>query len=288
MRRAGRRRSGPRRVRDPHAARRCAALLVVALASTGCAGDPVDTPPPEGPFLYLVLGERSVDVSRADSAARRQHAMLLSLTPEQTVEFRSALRFAMEDGRGRRFGWEGLPRTGAVVREPGPDSLHPNWVLPETPWAGLGAGHLEPGESYTLHLDTEGRAVWGATTMPGPIAAWVTGTGDVLVWGSVEGAAGYRVMIDDETLLVTDSVMALSAGQQQATRIIVEALDPNAWAYHTDPRVGAAGLQGAFGVFGAVTRDTVRQVDPAGGAFRRDPLSPGGLPSAGGPASPGA
>lgn len=235
-----------------------ATLLALTLASTGCQTDPVDTPLAPGPFLYLVLGERSVDVSRADSAGRWQHAMLLSLTPDQTVEFRSAVRFAMEDGRGRRFGWTDLARTGSVVREPGPDSMHPNWVLPETPWAGLGADHLEPGESYTLHVDTEGRAVLGATTMPGPIAARITGTGDVLAWGSVIGAAGYRVTIDDETLFVTDSVIALSAARQQATRIIVDALDPNAWAHHTNPKVGTAGVQGAFGVFGAMTRDTVR------------------------------
>jgi hypothetical protein len=256
--RAGPRGPGPLQVLGLPAPTLWATLLALTLAHIGCQADPADTTPPEGPFLYLVLGERSIDVAGADSTGQRQHALLLSLIPDETVEFRSAVRFAMEDGRGRRFGWAGLARTGAVAREPGPDSMHPNWVLPETPWAGLGADHLEPGESYTLQLDTGGRAVWGAVTMPGPTAAWITGTGDVLVWGSVVGAAGYRVIIDDETLLVTDSVLALSAGQQQATRIIVDALDSNAWAYHSDPGVGAAGLQGAFGVFGAMTRDTVR------------------------------
>lgn len=125
-------------------------------------------------------------------------------------------------------------------------------------WAGLGADHLVPGESYTLQLDTDGRAVRGATTIPDPIAGWITGRGDLLVRGSVAGAAGYRVIIDGETLFVSDSVVPLSARQQQATRIIVDALDPNAWSYHTATRVDASGLLGAFGVFGAVTRDTVR------------------------------
>lgn len=93
MRRVDLRRSSPRRTCVLRAIPRCTILLVLALASTGCQGDPVDLPPPEGPFLYLVLGERSVDVSRIEGTGPRQQATLLSLLPDQKVEFRSAVRF---------------------------------------------------------------------------------------------------------------------------------------------------------------------------------------------------
>lgn len=240
---------------------RAAALtlaLVAALGAVACDSGTTEPDPPEGPFLYLVLGERSIDVGGDPSYGPGQHAVLLTLSPGEPIVYRTAIRFAMENRRGSRFGWAPLDRTGSVTREPGPDTMAATWVLPDNPWAGLGAADLVPGETYTLAVDTEGEAMEGATTMPAPIDARLTAGGVELAWGAVAGAGGYRVIIDGEATLVTDSPFPLSAAQQQAASIVVDALDPNAWAYHTDPRADRPGLSRGYGVFGAMTRDTVR------------------------------
>lgn len=233
------------------------ALLAAVLVLAACDGTPNEPEPPDGPFLYLVLGERSIDVGGTASSPA-QHAVLLTLAPGEPIVYRTASRFAMENWRGSRFGWMALDRTGSVTREPGPDTMAASWVLPDDPWAGLGAAALVPGQTYTLELDTEGEALAGATTIPAAIDARLTAGGGELIWASVPGAAGYRVTVDGEAILVTDSLFHLSADQQQAASIVVDALDPNAWAYHTDPRAARPGLNRGYGVFGAMTRDTVR------------------------------
>ncbi len=257
MRRFPFQRPGAPRLPRPRYRRALALLAALILGPAACDSGTTEVPPAEGPFLYLVLGERSIDVAGTD-AVRQQHAVLLTLSgPDAPVEFRSAVRFAMEDRWGRRFGWLPFDRSGSVRREPAPDTLHPNWLLPADPWAGLGADNLVPGQRYTLALDTEGLLVRGTTTLPGVMDAELTADSAALVWPSVPGAAGYRVLVGGAATLVGDTVFPLTAAQRQAGSLVVDALEPNAWAFLADG-AASAGIDRGLGVFGGITRDTVR------------------------------
>jgi hypothetical protein len=229
--------------------------LLVALAAA-CAGDPATVPENETPYLYLVLGEPTVNLA-APGEPPAQHAVLLTLpAPTEPARYRSADWFEMTDGTtGDRFAWRALGPTGPVGSFPGMDFRRPNYRLPDSPATGLGNTDLVPLRSYNLEIETEGRRIRGRVTIPGAIAARLDG--GTLSWAPVTGAAGYRVTIDRAVHFVTDTVRPLSDDDLAAASIVVDAVDPNLWQYLTRSVTSAPHLSGAHGVFGAITRDTV-------------------------------
>lgn len=232
-----------------------AGFLVVLAAA--CAGDPVAVPGGETPYLYLVLGERTVALDRPGEPPA-QHAVLLTLpAPTQPARYRAADRFDMTDETtGSAFSWTDLGLTGTVESFPGMDFRRPNYRLPNSPTTGLGSADLTPLGSYALEIRTGGRIIRGRVTVPAQITARLDGR--TLSWAPVAGAAGYRVMIDRAKRLVTDTVLPLSEEELSATSIVVDAMDPNLWQYLTREVTSAPDLNGAHGVLGAITRDTVR------------------------------
>jgi hypothetical protein len=231
-------------------------VFLVALVAA-CGGDPAAVPDGETPYLYLVLGERTVALDRPGEPPA-QHAVLLTLpAPTQPARYRGADRFDMTDETtGGVFSWTDLGWTGTVGSFPGMDFRRPNYRLPDSPATGLGSADLAPLGSYALEIRTGGQILRGRVTVPARITARLDGR--TLSWGPVAAAAGYRVVIDRAVRLVTDTVLRLSEEDLSATSIVVDAVDPNLWQYLTREVTSAPDLSGAHGVLGAITRDTVR------------------------------
>lgn len=243
-----------------------AALVLAAAGSlllAACAGDPVRVPDDEAPFLYMVLGHRTVSENRYPEPAG-QHGLLMTLpAPTEFALLRRAQRVEMRRVRdGAPFGWDTLHFTHADRGYPGTNLRIANLHLPDsTADATLGAADLEAGEVYDLLVDTEGVTIRGAVTMPGRIAARLE-PGGVLVWNEVEGAVGYRVLVSSLMELTTDTVFRLTQEELEqpwASRPYarVQALERNAWSYFSDPELGRSGIDTGFGVFGALTESRV-------------------------------
>lgn len=256
----------------PHAGGRLVTLalglvtLPLALAIASCAGDEITIPVTDEPFLYLVLGETTTVFYDPTEIQRGQHALLLtSGSAVETARFRFADVFRMHrEGGDSAFAW-------AQNQVPYPDvGSFPhvaddewNYYLPDD-GSPLGAGDLRAGDTYELYIETEGDVVRGRVTIPGSFELTVDSEGGrrVAIWPNVPGAAGYRVHIGaDRVRFQTDTVFVLGTNEADLVSVVVDALDPNAWGYATDPQAARAGIDGGFGLFGAITTASVAGVD---------------------------
>lgn len=248
----------------PGPARRLVPVLVAAaLLLAACDGDPVTVPTEQTPFLYLVLGEPSINQHAPFDGPRiRQHAMLLGLgSPAENARYLTAQSFVMlEQGTLSRFGWEhtGIP-WDEVGSFPGVSFRDPNYQLAPQAADGRGAAELRPGTTYSLRITTPLGTIIGETSTPGPIQGRIIESEptDLVAWAPVAGAMGYRVVAGD-MYLVSDTAFRLPPDLDDDLAVWVEALDPNVWSYLTDDALPRAGIEGGNGVFGAITRDSVR------------------------------
>lgn len=122
---------------------------------------------------------------------------------------------------------------------------------------------VEPGRTYDLHVQLENHnLVRGQTTVPGAFA--VRAAGRRITWSASEGAARYRLLIyapDDspsgyyvDTFTTDTSYTVQAEGDfvPGAHVVRIQAQNQPYVAFSRD-ETAQAGLEGAFGVFGAVT-----------------------------------
>lgn len=236
-------------------------VLLLAAPLVGCGGDPVVVPESGEPFLYLVLNERTPDRNTVDRRAG-QHALLLTAgSPAAPAEYRGAERFELRRAAdGARFAWQALGVRGPVDSYPAAPLDRPNFTLPDSA-AGplLGAAALEPGATYELQVETAGRSMRGRVTLPDRFVVSRTERAgrSTAVWPRVRGAAGYRIEIEGAPVQIqTDTAFTLPA-DVPGGRVRVSALDPALFSYLTEPRTERAGIEGGYGVFGAVSTATL-------------------------------
>lgn len=246
--------SAPRSVR--------AAVLAILLATVACGGDPVLVPSDQGAFLYLVLGQSTPFQGRPDEPAG-QYAVLLSLgAPTEDIVLRSGERFDLRrEADGHGFGWQDLGRDGERGRA-GSDGAtllrHVTHYLPPAPAAGLGSDSLIPLADYALTVEVDGVIITGAVRLPGSIEARRSEDGRSVVWNEVVGAAGYRVLTGAlESHYTTSTWYPLAAEDLSHRRVQVQALEPNAWRYFTDPEAVRSGIDRGRGVFGGMTESVL-------------------------------
>lgn len=232
------------------------------MGGAACAGDSVVVPASDAPFLYLVLNQQSI--SNYDSIFE-PHQLALLLTTGPTLEpssYRAATRFDMRRmSDGVRFDWRVYPN---LTVEPGTSTsvqlLYANYHLPDSSGLEpLGADSLLPGETYTLEIDTEGVTIHGQVIIPEDftVSLKVRDGERIAYWPRVRGAVGYFVgAYPYARELQTDTSYAIPADAPGGHPLNVTAVDPNLYRYITDDKVGRAGIDRGFGVFGAISIGT--------------------------------
>jgi hypothetical protein len=187
---------------------------------------------------------------------RTQYAAVLTTRTPLESPCRSVQRFDMHaSGDSMPFGWRlaGECFTGptSALDQFTDSCCHlPEVVGPDS----LGAVDLIHGETYLIEIETEGRVVRGRATLPADFqVVLVQRDGQRwLAWPRVAGAGGYQVrlsgggsrLLSDTTLLVEPSGSVSG---------FVSAIDENLFRYVADEELTSSGVEGAFGVFGAVT-----------------------------------
>ena len=233
-------------------------LVIAATAPVACAGDEVVVPESEAPYLYLVLNFRTLWTY---GAVDEQHQLALLLTTGPAIgasEYRTAEHFHMRRASdGARFDWRGHPELASRMAPDPPELLNANYHLPETSGLdGLGADSILPGETYTLEIETGGVTLRGEATVPADFTVSVA-TRDgrrIAEWPRVEGASGYFVGVyPHPSEMQTDTFFVIPEDVPAGESVRVQALDANLFRYITDDRLGRAGIDAGFGVFGAVS-----------------------------------
>lgn len=245
------------------ALRKRAALVLACTASVlGCRADPITLPAGDEAFLYIILGQRTPNLVAGVSG---QHGYLLrSGRPDRPATFLEADRFEMRrEVDGALFGWQSYGFSGETADVLAVSYSDANYHLPDgTTAGGLGADSIGPGERYELDVAIDGSVIRGSVTVPETFSATVREQNDraVATWPRVSGAAGYQLHIPDEDLvLLTDTFYPLpEALIGTGAELVVDALDPNIWLYLTDDQAASAGIEGAFGLFGAMTSARLR------------------------------
>ncbi|HEU5175028.1 MAG TPA: hypothetical protein VFT96_09760 [Gemmatimonadaceae bacterium] len=221
---------------------------------TGCEATPIVVPDSQEPFVYLVLDPTARD--RVVTNDRTQYAAVLTTRTPLQSPCRSVQRFDMHaSGETMPFGWR-------IAGEcfTGPTSILDQFTdscchLPEVAGTdSLGAVDLEYGETYLIEIETEGRVVRGRATLPADFqVVLVQRNGQRwLTWPRVVGAGGYQVRLSGgETRFLSDTMLLVAHSDGVAG--FVSAFDDNLYRYVTDEELTSSGVEGAFGVFGAVT-----------------------------------
>ncbi|CAN5834933.1 hypothetical protein BH23GEM5_BH23GEM5_08800 [soil metagenome] len=248
-----------------------ARLLCVGLVASACTGDTIVVPQSDEPFLYLVLNERSLDRAATVDGRAGQYALLLTTgAATEAPRYRSAERFEMRRvSDGAPFAWRSNPTDNPEVGSyPGINLDRWNFYLPDAATAeGLGATSLRPGESYNLAITTRGVTIRGQVTIPDAFSASLVQQGErrLVVWPRVRGAAGYRIEFraenrseGDELSVRADTAYAIPAAVRGGGTVHIKALDPNLYRYITEGQTARAGIDGGYGVFGAVSVASIR------------------------------
>ena len=223
-------------------------LFIVAaglLASTGCdsALEPPVPEPPGDPALRLVLQPYTAD---------RQRALLTPVRPADKDAARRRPRL-LQSAEVRVGGvpFQNLP-ADSVDLTVGPSYNYYSDSL-----------NVEPGRTYdlTVRLD-DGRTIEGQATVPGRFRGDAEGLR--LFWRESEGAARYRVTIESAEgnpgdfyvqRLVSDTSLVVRPDEEFAEGehfVTIKALGENLSTFVLD-ETACAGLEGAYGVFGAAT-----------------------------------
>lgn len=236
---------------------KAAALVILSVALlAGCRGDEVLIPNSEEPFLNLVLNQRTVSERVGRSG---QFAFLLtSGSPAEPARFRCAEHFTMRPtGTTAQFRWRALACSGEVGGYPAVSFNDANHYLPDPTTAeGLGAEAIQPGGAYELLIETGGRTIRGSVRVPVSFSASASEHNGrrMAVWPRVVGAAGYQIRLPDERLVTqTDTSFTVPDEVLRGEQIEIRALDPNLWRYVTEDQLHRSGIDGGFGVFGAIS-----------------------------------
>lgn len=238
------------------------AVAAPALTGAACQATDIVTPHGDEPFLYLVL-QPDLATMPVERDVYPQFAVLKTTVSPLLAECRTAERFEMRPATGGPpFAWRsGQPYANCSALHAYESArvwANANYHLPATvPGDSAGAAHLDHNARYLLYVETEGRTIRGEAVIPDTFTVSITGrTGErMLVWPRVAGAGGYAVSFDtgDETVQ-PDTFLAVPPRADYAS---VRALDENLYRYMSDGRVGRAGIEGAYGVFGALSFDDI-------------------------------
>lgn len=234
-------------------ARTCGVLAISPILA-GCETSGIVVPDSEEPFVYIVLDPIVAD--RVVSSDRTQYAVVLTTRTPLQSPCRSVQRFAMHaSGHAVPFGWR---IAGECFN--GPSSVLDQFTdaccsLPEMVGVdSLGAVDLERGKTYTIEIETEGRVVRGRATIPADFQVTLIERNGQrwLAWPQVAGAGGYQVHVTGSaTRLVSDTTVLVEPSGSVTGW--VSAFDDNLFQYVSDEELTSSGVEGAFGVFGAVT-----------------------------------
>jgi hypothetical protein len=196
-------------------------------------------------------------------------AVLATTATPVRVEYRSADAFVMRRASdGALFDWREDATASAVYTPFGG-----NFVLAESAsTVGLGRNALTPGETYTLEVRSIGRTITGRTTIPArpqPVVIERPDRTRVVEWPRVATAAMY--LVDTESELrefqheIVDTFFVLPDDRPETPgvpqRFRITAVDSNWFRFMRDSSTVAAGLEGAYGLFGAMSR-TVTNLPP--------------------------
>lgn len=232
-------------------------LLLGTLAFGLVVGAACDSAPvlPENrrPFLYLVLNHTAeIDQETV------QPAFLLTMIHADSFVYRGAESFEIRRvSDGTRFDWTSVRVSEPDPFEwPGPAMEAANWILADSRTGdGGGRPSFEPGATYELIVETEGRMIRGRATVPDrfSISVLERDSARVAVWPSVDGAAGYFVDAFGDSIRghrpQNDTTVRLTPAD---TAVSVQAVGPHAFRYSTEREARRAGIEGALGVFGAI------------------------------------
>jgi hypothetical protein len=236
-----------------------ALLTSVVLSLTGLtAGCNTDLPHAvrsEEPIINLVLTPDSVEGTFETGL----HALLATTATPAELEFRSADRFVMRRATdGALFDWREDPNPRGTN---GSFFIGGNYVLAESAGpAGLGRRDLAAGETYTLEVSTFGRLITGRVTIPARPQPRLVERSDghrVVEWRRVTAAGEYDLVVDtdfirEHTTIDTFYVLRDDAPRPEA-HFRITAKDTNLVNYLRDAAVLRVGVQGAYGVFGAMS-----------------------------------
>lgn len=200
-------------------------------------------------------------------------ALLATAATPARHEYRAASRFEMRRAAdGARLDWRDASTLPARPPSYDPRFGGANWFIASPPAAGmLGRYDLTPGR-YDLEIESEGRVITGSAVVPeAPRPLVVSRDGQwVVEWPRASGAAIYYVWnpftgdlssgFTRDTLLV----LAPDTARTAVDSLVVLAYDENWAAYMLDRAATRAGLQGAYGVFGASAQGWAKV--PAGAA----------------------
>ncbi len=213
-------------------------------------------PRTEEPILLLVLSD-----SASNPLQPQLTALLANSGRPSRLEYRLAQTFRMTRERdGAEFAW----RTSPPPPRPG-GAFFPstgNYVLDErSSAAGLGREALRVGETYALEVVSEGRRIIGSARIPMNPTLKLESDGVVhrVVWQRIPGVERFLVFGPglDAFVPITDTFVVLPRQPGTTSTVLVFALDSSYGQYLRDSTVFSAGLQGAYGVFGAVSASSI-------------------------------
>ena len=232
---------------------------VLALLASGCASDDLLIPPRPEPLIYLVLNQRAF----GPSPAVDQRALLLSVGSPLASDYRRADLFELRRvSDGALFVFRDLGQTGrAPVDAQNALLFFGNYALPDGRVGGsMGALDLQPGDSLELTLETMGVSIKGAVRIPPAFALTLETSDDRqrVHWPSVPGVRGYSVEVRGRAAVFqTDTAFVVPSLPSSGADIIVRAMDANLGEYVFNERSSRSGIDGGFGVIGAIMTATV-------------------------------
>ena len=226
----------------------------------GCAPESPIIVRTDEPMVYVILTPDSLI-----SPLPELHGLLANTGTPVTVEYLTADRFVMRRvSDGAIFDWQ-------LDTSPQPSSVPfgGNYVLAESANSrGLGRRDLEAGERYTLEVSISDRTITGRVTIPShPAPHLVVKSNGVRVveWPRIAAAGEYRLDIESEfprNYATRDTFFVLKdappGGQWPAhPQFSITAIDTNWYRYSRDNTAVRAGVQGGFGVFGAMSASSI-------------------------------
>ena len=237
-----------------------ASISVAAVLIAACHGEATLVPRTNIPIVSLILTRDSLR-----GVLPELHALLANTGTPTEVEYIDAEQFIMRRAAdGAVFDWSTEPvPSGQYIPFGG------NYVLAEsTTTRGLGRRDLVPGESYTLDITLADRVIHGAVTIPARPQPRITERSDgrrVVVWPKIDAAGLYMLEIESDfarTQATTDTFYVLHDDLPVETlpaesHLTITAMDSNWVHYQSNPTAVSAGLEGAYGVFGASSTTTI-------------------------------